>query len=74
MGASQIWFGLTGPDLVRVEIIGHAMLSLVLFHVEGPGLDPDRVVDNAVLDRISRDAVTQTGVPVLDRVLGAEHC
>lgn len=58
--------------------LSHAFLEhyscLVFSHVEGAGLDPRRVVNDAIHDRISMDAAAEAGVPVLFRILGAEHC
>ena len=42
-------------------------------HVVGAGLDPDRVVDDPVHDRVCVNARAEALVPVLLRILGAEH-
>ena len=42
-------------------------------HVDVAGLDPEGVVDDAVHDRVGVDPGAEALVPVLLRVLGAEH-
>ena len=42
-------------------------------HVGAAGFDPDGVVDDAVHDRVGVDSAAEALVPVLLRVLGAEH-
>ena len=46
--------------------------GVVFPHVHGSGIEPDRVVDDAVHDGISMDATSQPGVPVILSVLRAE--
>ena len=45
----------------------------VFAHVGATGVDPDRVVDDPVHDRVGVDASAEAVVPVFLRVLGAEH-
>lgn len=46
----------------------------VLLHVVGAaGLDPDRIVDDKVHDRVRVNTGTKSLVPVLLRILGTEY-
>ena len=53
--------------------VGSVGCGGVFAHVHLAGLDPDGVVDDAVHDRVGVDSAAETPVPVLLRVLGAEH-
>lgn len=65
----MVWLGAT--DALRHRL--RAGQRGVLAHVVGARLDPDRVVDDPVHDRVRMNTGAEALVPVLLRVLGAEH-
>lgn len=58
-------------DAHRISLAGHGG---VFAHVVAAGFDPDRVVHDPVHDGIGMNARSETLVPILLSVLGAEHC
>ena len=60
-----------GVTLTGADSVGRGGLFA---HVDVARLDPDGVVDDAVHDRVGVDSGAEALVPVLLRVLGAEHC
>lgn len=65
-----VWLGTT--DALRHGL--HVSQGGVLPHVVGAGLDPDCVVDDPVHDGVRVNTGAEALVPVLLRILGAEHC
>ena len=65
VSATPAGAALTGP--------GSAGGGGVFAHVHLAGLDPEGVVDDAVHDRVGVDSAAEALVPVLLRVLSAEH-
>ena len=64
----MVWLGAAGA--LRHELCANQ--HSVLPHVVGAGLDPDRVVDDTVHDRVRVNPGAEAPVPAL-RLLGAER-
>lgn len=63
----------TGPTAVAGESVDVATgCGGVFSHVDVAGVDPHRVVDDVVHDRVGVDPTAKTSVPVLLRVLGGK--